>query len=83
MQHLSKNTRFSPVKCVFISYFLCVFGGVVFQSSLHNGLAGGEKKKSVDMNDKNTLEAEMENFQLICTIRKAFVFSWKIHLDSS
>lgn len=27
------------------SYLIfCVFGGVVFQSSLHNGLAGGEKK---------------------------------------
>lgn len=55
---------------------------VVFQSSLHNGLARGEKK-SEDMNDKNTLGAEIEIFQLICTLRKAFVFSWKRHLDSS
>lgn len=29
------------------------------------------------MNDRNTLGAEIENFQLICTLRKAFVFSWK------
>jgi len=72
---LSENIRFNPVKCGLISSMLMLFFNLVYIMVLL------EERK--DMNDKNTLGAEIENFQLICTLRKAFVFSLKRHLDSS
>lgn len=73
--------RFSLVKSAYVIRFVVV--DVVFRSILRNGFALGGEKKSGDANDKNTLGAGMENFQLICTLGKAFVFRWKIRLGLS
>lgn len=73
--------RFSLVKSAYIIRFVVV--DVVFRSILHNSLALGGEKSLETRTTKTLWEQRLENFQLICALGKAFVFSWKIRLDLS